>query len=81
MAKKKTLEELNALVASLAEQYKQSEKDLADAFIATGDGTEAQEEVRKALATTKNRLWREYSKAKRQQVNARQEPNQQRRCK
>lgn len=71
MAKKKTLEELNQLVAKLAEQYKQTEKDLADAFIATGDSPEGQEQIRRDLAVKKNKLWREYSKAKKQQMQMR----------
>ena len=71
MAKKKTLEELNQLVATLAEQYKQAERDLADAFISNGNNPEEQDSLRKELATKKAKLWREYQKYKKQQLAAR----------
>jgi len=75
MAKKNTLEELNQLVAKLAEDYKQAERDLADAFISDGDSPESQETVRKTLATKKSKLWRDYQKYKKQQLAARTQTN------
>lgn len=72
MGKKRTLEELNQLVAQLAAEYKQAENDLADAFISDGESPEMQEQIRKALAVKKAKLWRDYSKFKKQQLAARQ---------
>lgn len=71
MAKKKTLEELNQLVADLAEQYKQAERDLADAFISDGNSPEEQDALRKELAVKKAKLWKDYQKYKKQQFAAR----------
>ena len=70
---KRTLEELNRLVATLAAQYKQTEIELADAFIATGDSPESQDQICRELAKKKAQLWKEYSKYKKLQIKAREQ--------
>lgn len=66
MAKKKTLEDVNALVETLAQQYRDATQALDDALLAMGQDQESRDRVVAATAE-KQRLWAAYSKAKKQQ--------------
>lgn len=70
MPKKKTLEDLNTLVESLAEQYRLASQKLADAMLLQGDMDESIEAVR-FCSQQKQKLWQKYTKAKKEQAKMR----------
>lgn len=72
MAKKKTLEELDQQVADLAQQYKAANQELDNALLVMGDDEDSRNRV-KAATAAKQKLWVAYSKAKKQQLKAREQ--------